>query len=215
MDGLQLAISAITWCYHQKMDKITCTWCANPIDEMTRSQRSCLRVSGRVYCSKTCSTAFRAKISSETMARTNRKFASERMKAHNPMKKPEVRERVSNALKEIGHKPPIQGGNGRGLTKAQKALSEALGWPTEVIVSIGKGNMKEGRPSHYKIDIANPAMKIAIEVDGPSHQALVVQQRDQRKTEFLRGLGWTVLRFSNQAVMDDTAGCARMVLFIT
>jgi hypothetical protein len=212
-DGFLQVDLALTWCYRQNM--ITCTWCSGDIESMSKGQRDRFRATGRVYCDKTCSSAYRSQVSSTTMARTNRKYASERMKLRNPMRHSEIREKVSSTLISMGHKPPIQGGNGRGLTKSQQVLSEALGWPTEIIVSTGKGSRKKGLPTHYKIDIANPTTKIAIEVDGASHQAFVVQRRDQRKTEFLRGIGWTVLRFSNQAVMDDTAACVQMVLSTT
>jgi len=72
-----------------------------------------------------------------------------------------------------------------------------------------------GPPSHYKIDLANPDLMIAVEVDGQSHSSRAGQERDRRKDEWLTGAGWLVLRFSNREVMADSAACARMVTSIT
>ena len=111
----------------------------------------------------------------------------------------------------MGHKPKIQGGNGRGPTIHQLALATALGWEMEVIVptKIKKGN---GYPSCYKIDIGNPILRIGIEVDGSSHMALVRQEQDKRKDLFLISLGWKVLRFKNKEVEEDLQGCVQKVL---
>jgi very-short-patch-repair endonuclease len=67
-------------------------------------------------------------------------------------------------------------------------------------------------PSHYKIDVANEALKIAIEVDGVSHGMLTRQEQDRKKERFLRRCGWTVLRFSNQDVMERLGECVQTVL---
>ena len=193
--------------------ELPCSWCGQAM-QPTSEQMTRVRKRGQIYCSKKCSKASFSHQSSVRMAQTNRKYASARMKANNPMSRPEVRELVSQKLREMGHKPPVQGGNGRGLSESQRMLSEALGWPTEVVVPT-KALRNSGLPSHYKIDIANLEMKIAIEVDGSSHQALKVRERDQRKQEFLAGVGWIVLRFWNREVMADLEGCVQVVLSTT
>ena len=84
----------------------------------------------------------------------------------------------------------------------------------EVIIrtKMGRGS---GYPTHYKLDIANPDFMMAVEVDGPSHSSLERKAQDAKKDRFLRSLGWTVLRFTNQEVMDDLGGCVRTVLSTT
>lgn len=153
-----------------------------------------------VYCSDACRDEWVSRDASQRMAKTNRTHASARMRANNPMSRPEIREKVSRRLKEIGHRPPL-GGNGRGPTVPQQLLADALGWPMEVSVATGT------RPPAYKVDIGNEALKLAIEVDGPSHNALKVRAADERKTAILRGLGWSVLRFKNSEVLTDLNGC--------
>lgn len=69
----------------------------------------------------------------------------------------------------------------------------------------------DGNPTHYSLDVANEALKIAVEVDGGSHVALAVRARDKRKDEFLRSRGWKVFRFTNRQVEEDLAACVRIV----
>lgn len=180
---------------------------------LTSKQASEARCRGYAYCSLKCSRAAIARVSSQTMARTNRKYASARMKAHNPMRLEETRNKVSATLRAIGHAPPVQGGNGRGLTGAQTMLVNALGagWEAEHVVATKMGRYS-GYPTNYKIDIAHPEKKIAIEVDGSSHSALARQEQDARKTELLQSMGWTVLRFRNAEVLADVDSAAALAM---
>lgn len=132
------------------------------------------------------------------------------------MHREEVRRRVSKTLKRIGHKPPLQGGNGRGLTRAQGELYLRLaehGFIPELVVITRMGRL--GYPHHYKIDIADPSRMVAIEVDGGSHGSMKVQESDRKKDAFLIACGWRVFRFSNQVAMERTEECVRTVLSTT
>lgn len=124
----------------------------------------------------------------------------ERIANLNPMSRPECRSKVSQTLKAIGHRPPVQGGNGRGLTRPEAELLKLLpGWAPHVVRT---GLRHAGYPAHYKLDLANPSRMICVEVDGSSHNALTRQEQDRRKTEFLASRGWIVLRFSNREILD-------------
>jgi len=169
--------------------------------------------SKRVYCSLECSRKYSSKISSATMTKTNKKYASERMKKNNPMKKAETREKMKVTMKAMGIKPVIQGGNGKVMPVPQKKLSMALGWITEYVV---KTKIKiKGIPPCYKIDIAKPDLKIGIEVDGFSHCSIERKKADIRKTTLLTLRGWKILRFSNKEVMENLNSCVQKVLSIT
>lgn len=169
---------------------------------------------GRAFCSTACRDAWmqdlRIRTGGQFLATYNRAHASERMTADNPMARGEVRQRVSQRLRDMGHRPPVQGGNGRPMPEPQSRLLETLGegWTPEFVVPVGMGR-QAGYPTHYKLDLAHPGQKIAIEVDGPSHCSIAQQERDRRKDAFLKRQGWTVLRFTNQEVMADTAAVAR------
>ncbi len=168
---------------------------------------------GRVFCCPEHMNESVRKMKSANMAKIARKYSSARMLANNPMKDPEVRRKMSDTLRAIGHRPPVQGGNGRGLTEPQQAMLSLLGncATAEYVVKTGMGKTS-GYPQHYKIDIAIPEALIAIEIDGGSHNALAVRLKDDKKTALLNGFGWTVLRFWNQEVMDDLEGCVQTVL---
>ncbi|HRO02033.1 MAG TPA: endonuclease domain-containing protein [Terricaulis sp.] len=56
-------------------------------------------------------------------------------------------------------------------------------------------------------DFACPAIKLAIEVDGPSHDTSDQQAWDEMKTEYLRTSGWRVMRIRN----EDIYGAIREV----
>ena len=152
--------------------------------------------------------------SRQLMIQLNKKNASKRMKEHNPMSNPDVRENVSRILHEIGHKPKVRGGNGKGMTEPQRLMTEALKEfipQTEYAVQtkIPRGN---GYPTCYKLDIAIPEIKLGIEVDGNSHCLIERQEQDKKKDELLSTLGWTVLRFRNKQVTEHTEDCVRTVM---
>jgi very-short-patch-repair endonuclease len=58
-------------------------------------------------------------------------------------------------------------------------------------------------PNHYKVDLADPERKLAIEVDGNSHKTKKWKFLDRRKESVLAALGWSVLRFWNQEILED------------
>lgn len=143
-------------------------------------------------------------------------LSSERMTEDNPMKKTEVRKKVSKTLKKIKHKPIIQGGNGRGATVSQLSLYNELSKIDDSFcmeyIELTKGYKKEfNTPYHYKIDIASAIHKIAIEVDGVSHKSLKVKECDKRKKTVLTLKGWKVLRLSNSQIENELTNCVKMV----
>ena len=128
---------------------------------------------------------------------------SKRMKEDNPSLRPEVIEKgkATKAIRGSLHVwKGTRGGNGQ-LTVPQILLAEAIGWATEVPVSLGP--KQPGYPTCYKVDIGNPILKIAIEVDGNGHNGKHVKSLDLKKEGKLRELGWRVLRFTNEAIMTD------------
>lgn len=189
---------------------LKCNYCGKEISSPTKNQKDTYRRRGRAYCSKECGKEYSRKIASETMSKTNKKYASKRMKENNPMKKEEIRKKVSEKLK--GHKPSVIYGNGRGLTKPQEKLLDLLlkykAIPEYAVSTKGYvGNY----PNNYKIDIALPEYKIAIEVDGNSHRAIKRQIEDMKKTKLLKNKGWKVIRFWNNEINQDINKCLKKI----
>jgi hypothetical protein len=196
-----------------------CTVCQQPVVLSSRHKKYSFRKTGRAYCSKKCFIDRCRNIWSETMRKTNisrSDILSERMKKHNPMDNPDTKKRAWAKLSKMHLKPTVQGGNGKPAPVPQMSLYTALrekerGWFLEHIVQTNKPRYKGSYPTHYKLDIANPAKLICVEVDGRSHHG-VRKVQDKKKDKLLRGLGWTVLRFSNREVIRHLAECVQTVL---
>jgi uncharacterized pyridoxamine 5'-phosphate oxidase family protein len=144
-------------------------------------------------------------------------LSSIRMKLNNPMFKEENRIKASNTLKRIKHKPIIQGGNGRPATVQQLKLYNELikyddSFEMELIEKTGIYADQFKAPYHYKIDIASRIHKLAIEVDGSSHNSLKIKECDNRKNQFLTLKKWKVLRLSNYQIDKELTSCVQMVL---
>jgi very-short-patch-repair endonuclease len=65
----------------------------------------------------------------------------------------------------------------------------------------------------YIVDLACRSAKLAVEFDGAQH--LETQNCDDRRTAFLTGSGWTVLRFWNNEVVDNPDGVVEAILLKT
>jgi hypothetical protein len=167
-----------------------------------------------ITCSRSCGQQLNVLKRDPAVEAARRAKIATRMKVvrteiPNPMDDPEVRARMSATLRERGHAPPVRGGNGRGPTECEALLWTALDagptgpWVLNHIVPNGQGSRARGLPSHYKIDIASPPKKLAIEVDGFSHSSMERREQDARKTSTLIGYGWTVLRFTNKQVKTE------------
>lgn len=128
----------------------------------------------------------------------------DRMTKKNPMWMKGIKEKSIATNKRLGTRPKIRGGNGQEMPLAQRTLLAALGggWYAEHSVPTRLRSIDPSYPTCYKIDIANPKKKIAIEVDGRSHSLLIRKQQDKKKDAFLKSQGWLVWRFNNDYVMN-------------
>jgi len=61
----------------------------------------------------------------------------------------------------------------------------------------------------YIVDFICLRRRLIIEVDGDHHQRQL--DADRERTEFLEALGYTVLRFSNREVLEQTAAVLQRV----
>lgn len=195
--------------------QVPCSECST-LARLTGPALSYWKKEGRGYCSKDCSNAYRARVASKTAAATNRKFAATRMRERNPMFSAEAKARMTRTLRSIGHEPRQRGGNGRPPTSAEFLLWAMLQSEGFVLRAAIKTGMPRGSgyPTTYKPDLTLQSLKVAIEADGASH-AGKRRVLDRKKDEFLRGLGWTVLRFTNAQILSDPAAVMMTVLSTT
>ena len=108
----------------------------------------------------------------------------------------------------------VRGGNGQ-LTLAQVNLWRALqhhsilDWDMEIAIPTKVKPMSgAGIPTNYKVDIGCTLIQLAVEVDGNGHRSRKSMLRDIKKRLVLESLGWTVLRFTNQEILED---CSEVV----
>jgi hypothetical protein len=130
-----------------------------------------------------------------------RKLQQHLAPANNPICKPETHAKAHAVLLAKGY-PMLNGGNGHGPSGPQLLLAQRLSWPMEWIVPT-REKKDSGYPSHYKLDIAEPSLQVAIEVDGQSHHCTRIRERDDKKDAFLFSRGWLVLRFWNEEILED------------
>lgn len=96
--------------------------------------------------------------------------------------------------------PTVRGGNGRGPTAHELMVCECCPPGFALSVSVG---MSDGElPRHYKLDVADVAKKVCIEVDGHSHQTIARRAQDAKKDRRLAAQGWSVFRLRNSLVRD-------------
>jgi len=129
-------------------------------------------------------------------------------KHSNPMSEVAHRTKMRASLIRTSHGPSVRGGNGRPLPVPQRLMWEALGagWVAEHVVAT-KMPRSGGWPTHYKLDLADPGRRLAIEIDGHCHGCPARREQDRRKTSFLAANGWCVLRVSNARALSLSTTC--------
>lgn len=107
--------------------------------------------------------------------------------------------------------PRKRGGNGTGLTIPESILQHALGkeW---IPCTVTTKASHLGYPTHYKIDLAHLQKKIAVEVDGSSHNNPTRRAQDKKKEAFLKKKGWKVIRIKNREAVQNTQACIQQIL---
>jgi len=101
----------------------------------------------------------------------------------------------------------IRGGNGMGPTACELTLRPLLPESFQWNYPVPLGRRQEGYPTNYKLDYADPNLKIGIEVDGASHKSRA--SLDKKKEDKLKELGWSVLRISNSTIQRCTTSALR------
>jgi len=61
------------------------------------------------------------------------------------------------------------------------------------------------------VDIAVPSLRLAIEIDGKSHRLRKQRARDAARDAALTAMGWTTVRISNEAAIDNPSAMERTI----
>ena len=88
------------------------------------------------------------------------------------------------------------------VLRQQEVPAEALLWKALRNRALGEFKFRRQHPiDRYVVDFACVACSLVVEVDGETH--LPAKSRDAKRTAFLEGAGWQVIRFWNTQVYDE------------
>lgn len=136
----------------------------------------------------------------------------QRMIDNNPMKNKDAKEKMTNTLRKLSKDGKLKNnfkyGNGK-MSESESLLYKDL---SNLGFEYNKGiytkEFKEKHPEMlipfvYKVDFINKDLKIAIEIDGKSHNYFKVKEADRKKQLVYEYFGYRVLRFSNEEVINE------------
>ena len=87
--------------------------------------------------------------------------------------------------------------------RTERTKAEAVMWRIlRDFRPMGARFRRETPVGPYIADFAWLSARIIVEVDGDSHETDAGRQHDQRRDQFLRSQGFTILRFDNAQVLD-------------
>lgn len=111
---------------------------------------------------------------------------------------------------------PVPPANRRNARRMRRALTEAelkLWNELRAHRLMGLSFRRQMPIAGYIVDFACPAHRLVVEVDGSHHGEDCLAEADAARTDKLRQLGWTVLRFWNDDVLRDINGvCDHIVI---
>lgn len=94
--------------------------------------------------------------------------------------------------------------------------SSKKSWPEEVFEKALTSEKIVGweykyRNGIYEYDFAFPNIKLDVEIDGGTHKTEKVKKIDERRDNFSRANGWTVVRFEAEEVKKDVKKCINIL----
>ncbi len=144
-----------------------------------------------------------------------RKRRSELTKRRSPEYKSEILRKSWEKRHARGDKAFGNNGNGHPPSVAEAAFQRLF--PEAIYNHVVRSGRRhsEGYQHYAKIDFAWPEIRLAVEVDGETHTRTKQIERDNRKQEVLKALGWNLLRVSNEQVLlrpEDVKNTVKSVI---
>lgn len=107
------------------------------------------------------------------------------------------------------------------LAKLAKSSRQDMSPPERLLWSILRAHRLSGwkfsrqvTVGHYIIDFAARREKLAIELDGHSHDGEVMAAKDAARTAAIEDLGWRLIRFTNSELATNPDGVAETILAV-
>lgn len=112
----------------------------------------------------------------------------------------------------MSNRTPIQTDRARGLRSAQTLAEERLWQRLRAGRLNGYKFVRQHPVGTYVVDFACRAERLVVEIDGATHGEAHQIARDARRTDFLGGQGYRVLRFQNHEIADNLHGVCETIL---
>jgi len=94
----------------------------------------------------------------------------------------------------------------RGLRR-QQTEPERILWNKLRSLQLDGFKFRRQHPiGEYIVDFINLERKLILEIDGGHHNEEQIQEKDEKRTKWLEGEGYRVLRFWNNDVLTNTEG---------
>lgn len=149
-----------------------------------------------------------------------RESVSARMISNNPSKNQDTINKIRQTKEQRGLSNVwcgIRGGNGH-ISDAERALFDRLSdFGFEYNRAINTRDARIAFPDKhysmsYKPDFTNFDAMLCVEIDGKSHRTKRGAELDRKKENCLKFLGYRVIRFTNNDVIDDTERVLSVIL---
>jgi very-short-patch-repair endonuclease len=105
-------------------------------------------------------------------------------------------------MKRRIHNAPSSKSKRRELRK-NLTPAEALLWTNLKNSQLGKKFRRQHGIGPFIVDFYCPERRLAIELDGDGHMSITGAEADQSRTDFLKQLNVTILRFENRDIFDN------------
>lgn len=208
-----------------------CVGCGNLIPAIEHVAQGFIR--GVKTCSKSCGASERSKAGAAAMSEKAKKLRSKHISEGNRRRflDPEQRRLVARKAHEATRLLVKQGNfhllskdnrrkaavargknhlGGSYIEKKVGWLLRSMGLSPKAQYSIPNGNGGRGERSFY-VDWALPKDKIVIECDGSAWHKKEHEARDLKRQKKIEDQGWTVLRFSEKAILKNLASVSKEV----
>ena len=112
--------------------------------------------------------------------------------------------------------PSRQRNNAKSMRKSMTDAELKLWNAVRAHRLMGLGFRRQVPIDRYIVDFACPQHRIIVEVDGSQHNDPDALRYDMERTGFLEHSGWTVLRFTNDDVLNEIDGvCQHIIIAAT
>lgn len=138
----------------------------------------------------------------------NQSKSSERMKNNNPMKNDVAREKMISTLKQNQRNCFNNCGNGHVSYVESLLIDDMIKLGFVYNLPINTRAARERFPEkryayNYKPDFVHVELKLCVEIDGTNHTNSKEIERDKKKEDCLRFLGYSTIRFTNEQVINE------------